>query len=209
VIWKLTLLLAMAYVLGSIPWGIILTRHFGGKDIRRSGSGNTGATNVSRVAGPRLGVAVLVADMLKGAFPVWIALRITPHGSPWYDLFTGAVAIAAVLGHLYPVFLGLTNGGKGVATAAGCFLAISPSAFLLSLLIFLILAFFTNTVSAGSLAASATLPFWVRLTTGSMPLAASALVLATLIWLRHRDNIRRLLSGTENTLRQKDPSRDR
>ena len=205
---KLTGLLILAYLLGSIPWGIILTRHIHSKDVRWAGSGNIGATNVRRVAGTKLGLMTLMGDLLKGAVPVWLAIGTTAPDAQWHDIFIAAIVLAAVLGHLYPLFLKLKNGGKGVATAAGCFLAVSPLAFLIALLVFTVFVFWTNTISAGSLAATGILPIPIWFTTHSWPITGCAVIVTVWVYVRHRNNIHRLLSGTENVIRARKSSRD-
>lgn len=193
-------LLLLAYLLGSIPWGLVLTRLFAIADIRRHGSGNIGATNVARVAGPVLGLATLVGDFLKGWAPVALAsyLDLPPAGA---ELYTAALALLAVLGHLFPVYTRLRGGGKGVATAAGGFAALAPLAVLIALVVFVLVLALTRRVSAGSLAAAAALPPAVLSTTGSAVFCAGAVMAATLIFIRHAGNIRRLLAGTEPPFR--------
>lgn len=193
-------LLLLAYLLGSIPWGLVLTRLFAIADIRRHGSGNIGATNVARVAGPVLGLATLVGDFVKGWAPVALAsyLDLPPAGA---ELYTAALALLAVLGHLFPVYTRLRGGGKGVATAAGGFAALAPLAVLIALVVFVLVLALTRRVSAGSLAAAAALPPAVLSTTGSAVFCAGAVMAATLIFIRHAGNIRRLLAGTEPPFR--------
>jgi glycerol-3-phosphate acyltransferase PlsY len=193
-------LLLLAYLLGSIPWGLVLTRLFAIADIRRHGSGNIGATNVARVAGPVLGLATLVGDFLKGWAPVALAsyLDLPPAGA---ELYAAALALLAVLGHLFPVYTRLRGGGKGVATAAGGFAALAPLAVLIALVVFVLVLALTRRVSAGSLAAAAALPPAVLSTTGSAVFCAGAVMAATLIFIRHAGNIRRLLAGTEPPFR--------
>jgi glycerol-3-phosphate acyltransferase PlsY len=193
-------LLLLAYLLGSIPWGLVLTRLFAIADIRRHGSGNIGATNVARVAGPVLGLATLVGDFVKGWAPVALAsyLDLPPAGA---ELYAAALALLAVLGHLFPVYTRLRGGGKGVATAAGGFAALAPLAVLIALVVFVLVLALTRRVSAGSLAAAAALPPAVLSTTGSAVFCAGAVMAATLIFIRHAGNIRRLLAGTEPPFR--------
>jgi glycerol-3-phosphate acyltransferase PlsY len=194
---KLFVLPVFAYLLGSIPWGIVLTRLFTSVDIRREGSGNIGATNVVRIAGPTLGVLTLLGDMLKGGIPVWIAgVLITPN-SLWGEIYISLVALAAFSGHLYPVYMGFKKGGKGVATAAGCFAVISPVAFMVVILVFILFVCWFNIVAVASLAAAAVLPVAVWKATGSGALTGCAVVTAILIYFRHTDNIKRLLKGAE------------
>lgn len=196
-------LVLLAYLLGSIPFGLILVRAFAGIDIRRQGSGNIGATNVRRLAGTPLGLLTLAGDVLKGAGPVYLA-----HRAGGFDPFpnavlVSAVALAAFAGHLFPFFLKLKGGGKGVATAAGCFAVISPAAVGLALGIFILVVWLSRKVSAGSLAAALTLPPAVWWTSVSPPYTLCALLMAAAIFLRHMDNIRRLLSGREPDIGQR------
>jgi glycerol-3-phosphate acyltransferase PlsY len=187
----------LAYLLGSVPWGLVLTRMFTSVDIRRQGSGNIGATNVRRLAGTPLGLLTLSGDLLKGAVPVYLAANVTGLDPIQQALFVSVAALAAFAGHLFPLYLKLKGGGKGVATAAGCFLVISPMSVLAVLIAFLLILGWSGRVSAGSLSAAAVLPaaVWWRL--GSPVYCGCAVLMAVLIVLRHRDNIRRLLNGSE------------
>jgi len=190
-------LILFAYLLGSIPFGVVLTRLFTSHDLREKGSGNIGATNVRRVAGAGLGLLTLFGDVLKGAVPVTLAAVVSEHGGLQGDLLGGAAAAAAFSGHLFPLFLKFGNGGKGVATAAGCFLVLSPSALIAAFLVFLLAAVLTNTVSAGSIASAVTLPVFVFLFTHSWTMTGFAAAMGVMIVLRHKDNINRLITGTE------------
>lgn len=197
----LYLLPAAAYLLGSIPFGL-LAGLLARKDIRNEGSGNIGATNVVRVCGWKWGLPVFALDALKGFAPAaWLAPRLAPGN----DSVAIAVALAAILGHNFPVWLKF-KGGKGVATSAGALLALLPqevgiafAAFLLTLLAF-------RYVSLGSMAAGAALVAARMLLTenpcgnGNLPRTALAAALCALLFFRHRANIRRLLSGTESKL---------
>ena len=194
---KFFVLPVFAYLLGSIPWGIVLTRLFTSVDIRCEGSGNIGATNVGRIAGPTLGVMTLIGDMLKGAIPVWIAVVLATPNSLWGEICISLVALAAFSGHLYPVYMRFKKGGKGVATAAGCFAVISPVAFMVAILVFIMFVCWLNIVAVASLAAAAVLPVAVWKATGSGVLTGCAVVTAILIYFRHTDNIKRLLNGME------------
>ena len=193
----------IAYLLGSIPWGVVLTRIFASVDIRRQGSGNIGATNVSRVAGSTLGLLTCAGDVLKGAAPVYPALILAAENQCNGDLLPAVVALGAFFGHLFPLFLKFKDGGKGVATCAGCILVLSPPACLSALLTFIAVLFVSKRVSAGSLAAAAVLPGAVWLTTASLHFTAGAVVMAIFIFIRHTENIRRLISGTEPRFRDK------
>ena len=192
-----TALPVMAYLLGSIPWGVIFTRTFSAADVRRHGSGNIGATNVSRVAGPALGLLTFVGDVLKGALPVYLTLIFVWNHQGAGDPLLAVVALAAFFGHLYPLYMKFKGGGKGVATCAGCFIVLAPLACLAALLTFIALLFLSRRISAGSLAAAAVLPFGVWFTTASLPISAAALVMTVFIFARHRDNVKRLIAGTE------------
>ena len=194
---KFLVLPVFAYAVGSIPWGIVLTRLFTSVDIRREGSGNIGATNVGRIAGPTLGVLTLIGDMLKGVIPVWIAVVLTTPNSLWGEIYISVVSLAAFSGHLYPVYMRFKKGGKGVATAAGCFAVISPMAFMVVVLVFIMFVCWLNIVAVASLAAAAVLPVAVWQATGSGVLTGCAVVTAIVIYFRHMDNIKRLFEGTE------------
>jgi glycerol-3-phosphate acyltransferase PlsY len=167
-------LLILAYLLGSIPWGLIFSRIFSSQDIRLKGSRNIGATNVIREAGTLPG-------LLTGST----------------DIFLAGVALAAFLGHLYPLYLKFRDGGKGVATAAGCFAVVSPSAALVAFGVFIVMLFVVRRVSVGSLAAAATLPAAIWLTTDSVMMLAAACIIAFFIFIRHQDNLKRLAAGKE------------
>lgn len=186
-----------AYALGSIPWGLVLTRTFTSVDVRISGSGNIGATNVRRTAGTFLGLLTLVLDILKGYIPAALAVSLVGTGSFRSDLYVAAVTISAFLGHLYPLYMKGKSGGKGVATAGGCYLAVSPAAVGAAVLGFLLLIITTRRVSAGSLAAAVLLPVALWASTRSGVLTAAGVLVAAGIVFRHKENIRRLLSGTE------------
>jgi glycerol-3-phosphate acyltransferase PlsY len=194
---KYVALPVFAYLLGSIPWGLILTRLFTHVDIRQAGSRNIGATNVAREAGLKLGIITLAGDILKGAVPVWLAVSIRPANDVWGALYVAFVAVAAFMGHLYPVYMKFKNGGKGVATAAGCFAVISPVATVISILVFIMMVCWSNRVSLASLVAAAVLPVAVWKATHSQIITGCALITTIFIYFRHTDNIKRLLSGTE------------
>lgn len=194
---KYLLLPIFSYLLGSIPIGLILTRLFTPINIRQVGSGNIGATNVGRMAGPGLGVLTLTGDILKGAFPVWLAASMATPNGVWGALYIALVVFAAFMGHLYPVYLKFKNGGKGVATAAGCFGVISPVALVVLILVFIMFVCWSNRVSMASLAAAAVLPVAIWKATGSGVLLGCAIITTIFIYFRHADNIKRLLEGTE------------
>lgn len=196
------LLPAAAYLIGSIPFGLLLSRG-SGIDIRQHGSGNIGATNVSRLVGKKIGLLTLLLDAAKGWLPV-IAAGLLLGDDPSRNLTTALCGAAAVTGHSFSVFLRF-KGGKGVATALGVFLALSPKALLISLLVFMLTVAATGFVSLGSLLASAAmLPGLYFFGEASWKLWLAAYVVL-LIWLKHQQNIRRLLKGTEKRFRDKEP----
>lgn len=187
------LLIVFAYLLGSVPIGFLLGS-LSGLDIRQAGSGNIGATNVARVVGKRQGLVTLLGDAAKGFIPAFLSLQLG------YSLpVTGLVALAAFIGHLYPVFLQF-RGGKGVATAFGVFLVLAPVATLLLAAVFLIVALVSRVISLASLVAASLAPvvFWLF----SYPLSLVGLSAVISLWivLCHRENIQRLLSGAEPKL---------
>jgi glycerol-3-phosphate acyltransferase PlsY len=187
------LMLIAAYLIGAIPTGVVLTRLTGAGDIRKTGSGNIGATNVYRTAGRKLGVLTLIGDALKGLLPVLFAGAVLHYPSSQI----GLVAIAAFLGHCYPVYLGF-KGGKGVATALGIFLVLSPLAVLGAFVLFALLVWKWRYISLGSISAAAAIPGLIYLTERSLPLLLATLVISAIVIIRHRANIERLLKGTEN-----------
>ena len=190
----LLLIAATSYLLGSIPFGYLLVLVFRGEDVRRSGSGNIGATNVSRKS-PMLGAVTLLLDALKGSAAVWLA-----HGiAPTYPLMTMA-ALCAVLGHMFPLWLRF-HGGKGVATGLGSFVVITPKAVLIASGIFIVVVLVFRYVSLGSIVAAASLPLLVyelRALAGAPAALAFVATTSLLIIVKHRENIRRLLAGTES-----------
>jgi len=190
-------LMILAYLLGSIPWGLILGRIFSSHDIRLKGSRNIGATNVMRETGALPGLLTLAADFLKGAIPVYLAVLLFGAAKAPADILLSGIALAAFLGHLYPLYLKFRDGGKGVATAAGCFAVLSPAAALVSIGVFIVMLFAVRRVSAGSLAAAATLPAAIWLTNDSVIMLAAACIVAFFIVIRHQDNLKRLVAGEE------------
>jgi glycerol-3-phosphate acyltransferase PlsY len=190
-------LLIFAYLFGSIPWGVILTRFFTREDIRQKGSGNIGATNVTREAGVLPGLLTLVGDVIKGAMPVYLTLMVFGPTDGHGAIYMSAVALAALLGHLYPVYLKFRDGGKGVATAAGSFAVISLPAVLAALILFTVMLFVARRVSVGSLSGAVALPIAIWFTTRSGAMTAAALLTALLLFMRHRENLKRLMAGTE------------
>jgi glycerol-3-phosphate acyltransferase PlsY len=188
----------IAYLIGSIPFGYLIVKLTRGADVRATGSGGTGATNVSRRAGKVAGVATLVLDALKGAVAILITrglLNDGPRAS--HGWWVVATAVAVIIGHIFPVWLGF-RGGKGVATGAGVFLIIAPFALLCAGVVFLAVVLITRYVSLGSIVAAATIPAFVWLSGLGTPEVTAAVAGALLIIFAHRANIGRLSGGTES-----------
>ena len=195
----LSLTIVCSYLLGSIPFGYLLVRLFRGEDVRRSGSGNIGATNVSRKS-PVLGVLTLLLDAAKG----WAAIAIARHWSPFgeydprYRELLAAAAVFAIVGHMFPVWLKF-RGGKGVATALGAFVSFEPLAVIWSFILFVVVLFIGRRISLGSLITAALFPVlvWRFEHENNIRVLACIAVAAVLIIIRHHKNIQRLISGEE------------
>jgi len=183
----------IAYLIGSIPFGYLIVRVTGRGDVRETGSGGTGATNVSRRAGKAAGIITLILDAAKGALAVVVAKTMWGAEADW---LIAAAAVAAIVGHIFPVWLAF-RGGKGVATGAGVFLALSPMAVLFAGLVFVAMVWWRKIVSLGSLAGAVTIPVYFYLTSHSTPLSAASVTGAWLIFYAHRGNIERIWNGTE------------
>jgi glycerol-3-phosphate acyltransferase PlsY len=191
-----TVLVAAGYLSGSIPFGLVLGRVMLGIDVRTIGSGNIGATNVARAGGRTLGAAVVLLDATKAVVPILVA-RAVLGDAERAEIWVVAVALAAFLGHIYPVWLGF-RGGKGVATALGIFAVLAPWAALAAVAAYAVAYGATRISSVGSLSGTAVAAITAFVLRGwRSPVAWAGVVLALLIVLRHRDNIRRLLSGEE------------
>ena len=188
------LLIVFAYLLGSVPTGLLLAKGFAGVDPRERGSGNIGATNVLRTGGKVLGLLTLVGDMAKGAVPV--ALAEAWEGSSGIVLGS---ALAAFCGHLFPLYLRF-RGGKGVATAVGIYLVLAPVALLLDVGVFVIGVGVSRMVSVGSLLAALAMPFLIPLLGYPPALLWAAVPMSCLIFLRHKGNIQRILRGQEHRI---------
>jgi acyl phosphate:glycerol-3-phosphate acyltransferase len=186
--------LLLAYLLGAVPFGYLLVKWTTGSDVRASGSGNIGATNVLRTTGRGAGVATLLLDIAKGYLAVWIAGRLTGDDSLWM----AAAALAVMAGHAYPVFLKF-QGGKAVASFIGAFLRLTPVAMLCALLVFVIVVAWTRHISLGSISAAATFPLAVWIVEHPpQPVFLAALLAGAFIVYRHQANIRRLHTGSEH-----------
>jgi acyl phosphate:glycerol-3-phosphate acyltransferase len=193
---QLWLLLA-AYFLGSIPFGLLLAKLFGNADVRKAGSGNIGAANVARVAGPLAGILTLVLDTAKGAAAVLLAARFTHESAAWMML----AALAALVGHCFSVWLKF-KGGKGVATALGVFLALCTPAALAALLLFALVAASWRYISLGSISAAAAMPLlmyflWAPHHAPPLIITFGSLAATVLVVYQHRANIQRLVRGEE------------
>jgi glycerol-3-phosphate acyltransferase PlsY len=181
------------YLLGSVPTGLLLAKLFSKVDPRKSGSKNIGATNIFRTAGKTLGILTLIGDMLKGAIPVWIAIQ-------WGEsyLWIAISGLSPFLGHVFPIFLGF-KGGKGVATALGIYLVISPISVMIEFLIFAGIVWRWRFISLGSIICATTIPILIAFfRSDSQAYFILSVIMAALILYRHQSNISRLLQGTEN-----------
>lgn len=185
------IVIGTAYLIGSIPTGLLLGKAYG-IDVRKEGSGNIGATNLYRTVGRRVGIITLGGDCLKGLLPVVIVKfnALPPELAAWAGL-------AAFCGHVFSVFLKF-RGGKGVATALGVFLALAPMAVAIAIALFAGVMFLWRYVSLGSIAAAAAMPLAVFFLGGSGTVTAVTLVIAAIVIIRHHENIKRLIAGTEN-----------
>ncbi len=192
----------LAYLLGSIPFGYLIVKLRSGADIRQTGSGGTGATNVTRKAGKGAGIATLALDALKGFAVVMIARWLTGEsGTSWV---VAAAAVLAVVGHCFPVWLGF-RGGKGVATGLGTLLAIVPWSVLAGLIVFVLIVWRTRYVSLGSITAAAVVPLWtliqhtlIQTAPDFVPVMIALCASSVVIIAKHSENIKRLLAGKEN-----------
>jgi len=189
-----TLAIIVAYLIGSVPFALLLARRWGAADLRTLGSGNLGAANVLRASGIRAGVIVALLDVAKGAASVALAMRIS-NG----PVAPAAAGVAAVVGHIYPVWLKF-KGGKGVATACGVFSVLTPLAVPPALVVFLVSVWLTKYVSLGSILATIALPSIAYATGAPAAILIAAWSAAALILFRHRSNVARLVGGTERRL---------
>jgi len=191
------LLLVLAYLLGSIPFGLLLAKMFVGSELRNSGSGNIGATNVARVVGPAAGILTLLLDAAKGALAVWLAGRLSGQSATLIML----AGVAALLGHCFPVWLKF-KGGKGVATALGVFLMLAPLAALGAALFFLLVVLLWRYVSLGSVSAAAAMPLlvyflWAPGHAPPLVVIFGMLFASAFVIFKHDTNLQRLVDGTE------------
>lgn len=192
----LILSMLATYLITAIPTGILLARVMGYEDVRGKGSGNIGATNVYRVAGKLPGILTLLGDIAKGLLPL-LAIKHWLAPTPGQ---LGLLALIAIIGHCYPVYLGF-RGGKGVATGLGIFLVLSPKAVLFAAAVFLLTVAISRFISLGSVLAALAMPLLILFLGQPKEIMASALCVAGLIVWRHRENLRRLLDGSESRFR--------
>ena len=185
-----------AYGIGSIPFGKLIAGYVARIDITRRGSGNIGATNVARELGMKWGVITLILDVLKGFGPM-VAFSLTASGSgTGREMALAGIGLSALLGHMFPVFLKF-RGGKGVATALGVYLAISPLSCLCGLILFVVIVAIWDFISLGSIVAACAMPFFFALFGEPYPFVAASVVMAVLICYKHKDNLRRLVRREE------------
>jgi acyl phosphate:glycerol-3-phosphate acyltransferase len=188
------LALVAAYLIGAIPFGFLLVKWKTGADIRASGSGNIGATNVLRTTGWKTGAATLLLDIAKGYFAVWLAGRLADGSETWM----AAAALAVMAGHAFPVFLG-GKGGKAVASFVGAYLCLTPVPLLATLVVFVVMVVATRHISVGSIVGAGAFPVAVWLISHPpLPVTLAAIVSGAFIVYRHRENVERLRAGTEN-----------
>ena len=197
---RIALILAVAYLIGSIPSGYLIVRATEGEDVREKGSGGTGATNVSRSAGKGAGILTLILDVIKGVFVVFLARILSDGLFPYADWTIALAGVLAILGHIFPVWLRF-RGGKGVATALGVFLMLEPIVVVIALVVFAITFALTRYVSLASLVAISSITIAILALTlfdpFELPNAIAALLSAGLVIFAHRANIQRLIAGSE------------
>ena len=194
--------MVIAYLIGGVPFGLLIVRLMTGADVRASGSGNIGATNVLRTAGRMAGVLTLLLDVGKGFLCVWLASVMTGGSEAWSSqAWMSAAAFAVMAGHAFPVWLRF-KGGKAVATCTGAFLYLTPLPLLAVMLLFVLLVASTRYLSLGSIVAAGLLPVaCLIILHPEWPVLASALAAAVLVVWRHKDNSARIRAGTENVFR--------
>jgi glycerol-3-phosphate acyltransferase PlsY len=191
-----------AYFLGSVPFGKLIAKRVARIDITRTGSGNIGATNVAREIGLKWGLLTLTLDVLKGFLPVILSAHYTPQSTHGQEIALSFVGLSALLGHQFSLFETF-RGGKGVATALGIYLAISPVSCLLALLVFVSVVYKWNFVSLGSITSACAMPLILALFKTPQTFVITSLAVCTLICIKHKDNILRILRGQESVWRDR------
>jgi len=185
-----------AYLFGSIPFGKLIARKVAHIDITQKGSGNIGATNVARELSIKWGILTLVLDMLKGFVPVVLFACLAPKAGIGHEIGLSVVGLSALSGHQFSIFLKF-RGGKGVGTALGIYLAISPLSCLVALMLFILIVYIWDFVSLASMISAFSMPLLFAIFGKTPPLVIGALIAAALICLKHKENIQRLLKGDE------------
>lgn len=193
---KALLLTFLAYLIGSISTGVVLSKIFGKVNLQEEGSKNIGATNVSRLMGKKWGVLTLAGDMLKGMIPIWIGRWAFSGQGDTASFFICLMAAAAFLGHLFPVYLHF-KGGKGVATAFGIFILMGPKALLIAIPLFVAVVYFGKYISLGSIFAAGSLPILLILFNYNAYVVVLSIIIGSAVILKHKDNILRLIKGEE------------
>lgn len=187
---------AAAYILGSIPFGKLIAMYVARIDITRRGSGNIGATNVAREVGMKWGIITLILDILKGLAPM-AAFSLTPSGSgPGHEIALAGIGLCSIIGHMFPLFLKF-RGGKGVATALGIYLVMSPLSCVCGLILFVGVVAVRGFISLGSMVAACAMPLFLILFGKPFPFIVASAGMALLICWKHKDNIQRLIRGQE------------
>lgn len=209
-IYQCIMFIVTAYLLGSIPFGKLIAKRVAHINITQRGSGNIGATNVARELGITWGLVTLLLDMLKGFLPVFLYAHYILQAGIEFETCLSAIGLAALLGHQFSIFMRF-RGGKGVATAIGIYLVISPLACLMAVIVFILTVYKWDFVSLGSMFAAIVMPGLLALFGKSQPLVTTSIIVAALICFKHKGNIKRLVKGEERKWRgeKNQPNRSR
>ncbi len=209
-IYQCIMFIVTAYLLGSIPFGKLIAKRVARINITQRGSGNIGATNVARELGITWGLVTLFLDMLKGFLPVFLYAHYILQAGIEFETCLSAIGLAALLGHQFSIFMRF-RGGKGVATAIGIYLVISPLACLMAVIVFILTVYKWDFVSLGSMFAAIVMPGLLALFGKSQPLVTTSIIVAALICFKHKGNIKRLVKGEERKWRgeKNQPNRSR
>ena len=209
-IYQCIMFIVTAYLLGSIPFGKLIAKRVARINITQRGSGNIGATNVARELGITWGLVTLLLDMLKGFLPVFLYAHYILQAGIEFETCLSAIGLSALLGHQFSIFMRF-RGGKGVATAIGIYLVISPLACLMAVIVFILTVYKWDFVSLGSMLAAIVMPGLLALFGKSQPLVTTSIIVAALICFKHKGNIKRLVKGEERKWRgeKNQPNRSR
>ena len=209
-IYQCIIFIVTAYLLGSIPFGKLIAKRVARINITQRGSGNIGATNVARELGITWGLVTLLLDMLKGFLPVFLYAHYILQAGIEFETCLSAIGLSALLGHQFSIFMRF-RGGKGVATAIGIYLVISPLACLMAVIVFILTVYKWDFVSLGSMLAAIVMPGLLALFGKSQPLVTTSIIVAALICFKHKGNIKRLVKGEERKWRgeKNQPNRSR